>query len=674
MTEFKFYEHNLDEEDRFSLCSLGFQPLEAKAIEDKLDCLPKLRYAEEFHRDITNAAQFETAYITKYLSKHGDNNHNDISIQNIYPTSNGRSKQYLYTECGINPNDKLNVNKLRGHLLSKSISDMILIKQKQEIDAKLSKFKLVHKKCNDKINKDKQKEFELMEKARNKSLEIARKLGFVPQFLHKTEHDKNSDDEYDHEDGEIKEKNTNVSNPSKLKSESAKDNHKTMTAPMVNTKEIERAKQLLNTQKGIIPSAPLIMNGSNVSSKFECKSVLKSDGSEYDKVLGSKLHGIRKYDNNFRPMFPITNNDYKFSVVSDYGLKLLQKYGYKEGEGLGRNKQGVTTFPRLIGQNTFKGINYGDRNRKNLSIGFIHCIACEKSFCGYSNLQNHILCKKHKKNLSIKPNNFVLLCVQCQLQFPTCQKIKEHYMLVQHDDTVPGISTFNKQLRDELRRNQIKYIQNMKTTPNPYRNIVNTPSPPSSPKLRDNDDNKDEIAMESKQIEMEQEKNMNSSLSVPTPLPYTKQGLPPMPHQIPPPPSHLGYHHHLFPSPSAPNLPSYPHPSHPSHPHGLPPMWTRQERLSPIDVPISQELSEEIKTKIYRLGIKLPIAVPNIAWIYCPVCKSFFTTFSKLNTHYNSQRHIVLMNGLNQEMKNKMYQLFEFIQLKQTEHLTKVTK
>ena len=664
ITEFKFYEHNLDETDRYSLCSLGFQPLEAKAIEDKLDCLPKLRYAEEFHRDVTNAIQAETDYINKYLSSH---NNRDISIQNIYPTSNGRSKQYLYTECGINPNDRLSVNKLRGHLLSKSISDMILIKQKQELDSKLNKFRLIHKKYNDKVNKNKQKEYELMEKARIKSLEIARKLGFVPQFLHKTEHDKiNSDDEYDHEDGEIKEKNSNAPSPSKSKQ------------CIANNREIERAKQLLN------PSSVTTVPSAVISAKFECKSILKSDGSEYDKILGSKLNGIRKYDNNFRPMFPITNNDYKFSIVSDYGYKLLQKYGYKEGEGLGRNKQGVTTFPRLIGQNTNKkGINYSERNRKNLSIGFIHCIACEKSFCGYSNLQNHILSKKHKKNLSVKPNNLVLLCVQCQLQFPTCQKIKEHYMLVKHDEAIPGISTFNKQLRDELRRNQIKYIQNMKTTPNPYRNIVNTPSPPSSPKILPK---KMDITMEQKAKDIDKDKDQKENLPLanPMPLPYTKQGLPPMPHQIPPPPSHLGFHH-LYPTHPMAAQASQQSFAISRHP-GLPPMpapfiqhqqreYQRQHHhhISPIEIPISRKLSEEIKTKIYRLGIKLPISVPNIAWIYCPVCKLFFTTFSKLNTHYNSQRHILLMNGLNKEMKNKMYQLFEFIQLKQTEHLSKVS-
>ena len=269
-------------------------------------------------------------------------------------------------------------------------------------------------------------------------------------------------------------------------------------------------------------------------------------------------------------------------------------------------------------------------------------------------------------------------------------------MLVQHDDTIPGISTFQKQLRDELRRNQIKYIQNMKTTPNPYRNIVNTPSPPPPSKQEE------ETPKETKEDDIKMTENATTTrqdVIHPLPLPYTKQGLPPMPHQIPPPPSHLGYHH-LYPNPLS-HVPSIPtHPGLPpmpapfvhaqqqrQQPHGglihyhqtlPPPPHTHHHQIieeqSPIDIPIDKDISQEIKTKIYRLGVKLPIAVPNVPWIYCPACKSFFTTFSKLNTHYNSQRHVIMMNGLSQEMKKKMYQLFEFIQLKQTEHLTKVQR
>merc|ERR1719295_228736 len=39
--------------DRFSLCSLGFQPLAARAIVEELESRPKLRYSDEFRRDIT---------------------------------------------------------------------------------------------------------------------------------------------------------------------------------------------------------------------------------------------------------------------------------------------------------------------------------------------------------------------------------------------------------------------------------------------------------------------------------------------------------------------------------------------------------------------------------------------------------------------------------------------
>ncbi len=41
---------------------------------------------------------------------------NNISnINEIFPTSNGLNKNYLYTECGMNPNNKLSINKLRAH-------------------------------------------------------------------------------------------------------------------------------------------------------------------------------------------------------------------------------------------------------------------------------------------------------------------------------------------------------------------------------------------------------------------------------------------------------------------------------------------------------------------------------------------------------------------------------
>ena len=138
----------------------------ARAIIERLDCMAKLRYSEEFHGDTNNAMQFETNMITKKLL---ENNHK--SIQNVYPTSNGRNRNYIYTKCGINPNDKTSINKLRAHLLSK---------QKQELDWKINKF---HNNQQNKAIKDAQ----IMPKTQEKSLEIAGKLGFVPQFLKNTE-------------------------------------------------------------------------------------------------------------------------------------------------------------------------------------------------------------------------------------------------------------------------------------------------------------------------------------------------------------------------------------------------------------------------------------------------------------------------------------------------------
>merc|ERR1712228_579466 len=208
---------------------------------------------------------------------------------------------------------------------------------------------------------------------------------------------------------------------------------------------------------------------------------------------------------------------YTFSVMGDYGMAMLSKWGYKKGDGLGKYKQGVTTFPRLIGQNNVKGINYKKIDRNNVSNGFIHCTACDKSFCGYSNLQTHVICKKHKKNLALKPNNLVLLCVQCQLQFPTCQKIKEHYMLVQHDHNIPGIATFQKQLREELRANQIKYIQQLKTKENPFKDEES-----ESESNEDNEKEKKEVKVS--KIEIVDEKKEKTELPglVSMPSPFIK--------------------------------------------------------------------------------------------------------------------------------------------------------
>jgi len=309
-----------------------------------------------------------------------------------------------------------------------------------------------------------------------------------------------------------------------------------------------------------------------------------------------------------------------------------------------------------------KGINYKKINRNDLSNGFIHCTACDKSFCGYSNLQTHVICKKHKKNLAQKPNNLVLLCVQCQLQFPTCQKIKEHYMLVQHDHNIPGIATFQKQLREELRANQIKYIQNLKTKENPFKSEES-----ESESNEENDDEKKEKVNEEKlenieknekevkdvkvsTIEIVDEKKEKKELPglVSMPSPFIKK-------------QRLG----LI------NYSNYAMPAHPGWiTYGSNIGQTQYQNPTPIELPIDAATCVDIKHKIYSLDITLPLAVPKVPWIYCPLCKSFFTTFSKYNKHEITQRHIISMNGLNEEEKIKMNELFEYIKQKEQDHLT----
>eukprot|EP01083_Nonionella_stella_P149005 472581_1 len=642
----EFNDTKPDDSHRYSLQSLGLQPLAARAIIEKLDCMPKLRYSEEFHRDVTNAMQYEADMITQKLSNNKD------SIQNIYPTSNGRNRKHIYTSCGVDPNDKLSTHKLRAHLLSKSISTMIYTKQKQALDTII---------C---TKQKQQKETNMMHNAQQKSLEIARKLGFVPQFLKadNISNNVNSDAEYDHEDGEIKE--TDASKKLKQLQIMKKDiKSETPIHAPTNFNAIEQAKRLLNP----VMRPPL--ERQSAFTQFECKSVLKSDGSEYDKYLGSEMRGVKKYDSNFRPMFPITNKNYTFSVVSNYGLKLLSKYGFKRGDGLGKHKQGVTTFPRLSGQNSLKGICYAERNRKNLTMGFMHCVACDKAFCGYTNLQHHIISKKHKKNLALKPNNLVLLCVQCQLQFPTCQKIKEHFMLVKHDDSIPGIAAFQKLLKDERRHKQIEYIQNLQTKPNPYKMEKE-----ESVEKAGNDEDK------AKEEPEDPEEEPLIIMPPPSaPLPIANPAVPSTPYTAPAMAPPLQQQYSMFMNQAMAayqqqlQMHAQPHAyMQYNHAHAMarPAMPAAYNpRPTPIEIAIDSTICNEIKHKIYELGLQLPMAVPTVPWIYCPSCKSFFTTFSKFNAHHATQRHLLSMTAWNEKEKNKMNALFQYIKQKEEQHL-----
>ena len=75
--------------DRFSLCSLGFQPLAARAIIEELESQPKLRYSDEFRRDVARSMQCESTQLALKLSVGAP------SIQRVFPTSNGRDGRYV---------------------------------------------------------------------------------------------------------------------------------------------------------------------------------------------------------------------------------------------------------------------------------------------------------------------------------------------------------------------------------------------------------------------------------------------------------------------------------------------------------------------------------------------------------------------------------------------------
>merc|ERR1712039_815425 len=94
-------------------------------------------------------------------------------------------------------------------------------------------------------------------------------------------------------------------------------------------------------------------------------------------------------------------------------------------------------------------------------------------------------------------------------------------------------------------------------------------------------------------------------------------------------------------------------------------------KLTPIEMPIDKATCSDIRNKMRDLHIRLPLAVPKGSWIYCPPCKSFFTTFLKYNQHKTMQRHTISMEALSDRKKKKMDELCEYIEQKESEHLTK---
>lgn len=286
--------------DRFSLCSLGFQPLAARAIIEELEAKPKLRYSDEFRRDIARTVQCETGQIAHRLS-------GDVSIQNVFPTSNGRDRRYLFTARGLDPNDERAVDRLKGRLLTEHISTMIYSKQRDKLREKLEEA----------AQREVQQQQEMVQKAQRKSLEIAKRLGFVPEFVQCP--DVEAEDESNDKTVDRKRRKRRWDDAAETvkgryneRRDATEMMSKGLMAPRLPPPP-DHLDEAGNEQNG--PHSPF--------SHFECKSVLKSDGSEYDKILGSKLRGMRKYDANFCPMFQITNRDHRFCVVSRFGHRTV---------------------------------------------------------------------------------------------------------------------------------------------------------------------------------------------------------------------------------------------------------------------------------------------------------------------------------------------------------------
>eukprot|EP01080_Neovahlkampfia_damariscottae_P010295 gene10295-2712_t len=55
----------------------------------------------------------------------------------------------------------------------------------------------------------------------------------------------------------------------------------------------------------------------------------------------------------------------EYTTLSGYGLKLLQKQGFKTGDGLGKNRDGVTEFVRQKKKQDNLGIGATNTNSNN---------------------------------------------------------------------------------------------------------------------------------------------------------------------------------------------------------------------------------------------------------------------------------------------------------------------
>jgi len=164
----------------------------------------------------------------------------------------------------------------------------------------------------------------------------------------------------------------------------------------------------------------------------------------------------KKYDRSWN-LVGVTNKKFAYSPVSSYGLRMMKSMGFKEGKGLGRNESGMTTFLRHMGQHHSRGIRaLGETTAKKAS-GFASCILCDKVFNSMHSVFQHTTSRRHIQNLSKHPNNRVLRCNPCMIDFSNQSLLRQHYVLVSHDHPgVSGLAAVQKQVQQKKPKIQSK--------------------------------------------------------------------------------------------------------------------------------------------------------------------------------------------------------------------------
>jgi len=84
------------------------------------------------------------------------------------------------------------------------------------------------------------------------------------------------------------------------------------------------------------------------------------------------------------------------------------------------------------------------------------------------------------------------------------------------------------------------------------------------------------------------------------------------------------------------------------------------------EIAITAELCGAVRRQICALGLSLPMAVPSVPWLYCPLCCAFFTTFKRFDAHFATQRHVLCEQQLTETERSKVQRLFAFIKEKQS--------